>query len=321
MRAANIFDRSRLALEPISNRKSDLDIGSIKELEPARDFFPELKDMAKRINTAREKKAPVILMAGGHVIRSGVQKYIIDLIEKGFITAFATNGACVIHDFEFALAGETTENVARYISEGRFGLWTETGMLNDIVSEGWRSGMGLGEAVGKAIEEGERFTHKDISVFAACYRAGVTATAHVGIGYDIVHEHPNCDGAAYGATSYTDFLKFASEVEKLNDGVVMNFGTAVMGPEVFLKALAMARNVARAKGGKIEKFSTLVCDIQPAPERWSEDPAKSDPKYYFRPIKTLLVRTVADGGESFYVRGEHGQTIPALWGELVGAVR
>jgi len=172
--------------------------------------------------------------------------------------------------------------------------------------------MGLGEAVGRVIEE-ERFPHSDISVFAAGYRLGIPMTVHTGIGYDIVHEFPNCDGAAYGAASYTDFLRFAKILQLLEGGVVMNFGSAVMAPEIFLKALSMVRNVARQEGRQICHFTTLVCDLADLPDNYREEASKDNPYYYFRPWKTMLVRTVADGGESFYVKGRHAETIPALW--------
>ena len=170
----------------------------------------------------------------------------------------------------------------------------------------------MGEAVGEGILKGN-FPYKDISLLAAGSRLKIPVTVHVGIGYDIIHEHPNCDGAATGKTSYTDFLYFSKIVEKLEGGVVMNFGSAVMAPEVYLKALSMARNVAHQQGKTIKRFTTLVCDLHDLPEDFSVEPDKNDPAYYFRPWKTMLVRTVADGGESFYVQGRHLETIPALW--------
>ena len=175
--------------------------------------------------------------------------------------------------------------------------------------------MGLGYAVGRVIQE-ERFPYHEISLLAAGYRLGIPITAHVGIGYDIVHELPNCDGAAYGATSYSDFLQFAGIMESLENGVIMNFGSAVMAPEIFLKALSMARNSARLKNRTINGFTTLVCDLVPLPSNYREEPTRDNPAYYFRPWKTMLVRTVADGGESYYVRGPHSETIPQLWDAL-----
>ncbi len=140
----------------------------------------------------------------------------------------------------------------------------------------------------------------------------------MGVGYDIIHEHPNCDGAALGAASYRDFLIFTSTVERLEGGVLLNFGSAIMGPEVYLKALSMARNVARQEGRAIRNFTTAVFDLVPIHGDHRKELPKTDPGYYFRPQKTILVRTVADGGESFYFCGEHRATLPALRRLLVG---
>ena len=134
----------------------------------------------------------------------------------------------------------------------------------------------------------------------------------MGVGYDIIHQHPNCDGAALGAASYRDFLIFTSTVERLEGGVLLNFGSAIMGPEVYLKALSMARNVARQEGRAIRNFTTAVFDLVPIRGDHRKELPKTDPGYYFRPQKTILVRTVADGGESFYFCGDHRATLPAL---------
>ena len=155
--------------------------------------------------------------------------------------------------------------------------------------------------------------HRRYSLLAAGHRLGVPVTVHVGIGYDILHEHPNCDGAALGAASYRDFLVFAQTVTRLEGGVLLNFGSAIMGPEVYLKALAMARNVALQEGRSIRKFTTAVFDLVPIGGDFRKELPKTDPGYYFRPHKTILVRTVADGGESFYFCGPHRATFPALW--------
>ncbi len=306
------FDRGLLQLAPLGNRKNDLTLSDILEIKKTFPIRSAILSVASKIIAARNHGSAVVLMMGAHVLRSGVQRYLADLMEKGYISCIAVNGAGAVHDFEFALIGATTESVACYIRDGRFGLWQETGRINDIVSEAAKSGMGLGEAVGRVIEE-ERFPHSDISVFAAGYRLGIPMTVHTGIGYDIVHEFPNCDGAAYGAASYTDFLRFAKILQLLEGGVVMNFGSAVMAPEIFLKALSMVRNVARQEGRQICHFTTLVCDLADLPDNYREEASKDNPYYYFRPWKTMLVRTVADGGESFYVKGRHAETIPALW--------
>jgi hypothetical protein len=151
-------------------------------------------------------------------------------------------------------------------------------------------------------------------VLAAGYRLQVPVTVHVGIGYDIIHEHPNCDGAALGATSYHDFLIITQTISQLEGGVVLSFGSAVMAPEVFLKALAMARNVAHQEGKEIRHFTAAVFDLVRLEGDLHQEADKHTPQYYFRPFKTLLVRTVADGGESFYFCGDHHATFPALYG-------
>jgi hypothetical protein len=153
---------------------------------------------------------------------------------------------------------------------------------------------------------------------AAGYRLRVPVTVHVGIGYDIIHEHPNADGAALGASSYRDFLIFTQSVNHLEGGVMLCFGSAVMGPEVYLKALAMARNVAHQEGRRIAQFTTAVFDLISLPDETRQEAPKVNPQYYFRPWKTILARTVADGGESFYVQGDHRQTLPAIYQAAVG---
>jgi hypothetical protein len=267
--------------------------------------------LAERLVAAKKSGTARILVMGAHVLRAGVQRHLIDLMERGLIDHIALNGAGPIHDWEFALVGATTESVARYVRTGEFGLWQETGKLNDAIAAGVPQGMGIGEATGKAIADGP-FPHKEISVLAAAYRLRVPVTVHIGIGYDIIHEHPNCDGAALGMASYTDFLVFAHTCTRLEGGVMLNFGSAVMGPEVYLKALTMARNVAHQDGKKIAHFTTAVFDLIPLDGDTRQQAPKTDPRYYYRPWKTILVRTVAEGGESFYIAGDHRQTVPAL---------
>ncbi|WP_421900010.1 hypothetical protein [Maridesulfovibrio sp.] len=307
------FDRNKLKVLPLAERKSLIDTGLIEALKPCAEVHPSLEAVAKELAAARDKSSARVLMIGAHVIRSGMQRYLFDLMEKGLINCIAVNGACVIHDFEFALLGQTTECVATYISNGQFGLWQETGQLNEIISKGNAQGLGFGEAVGKYISE-NKLPHAEISIFAKAYELGIPVTVHAGIGYDIIHEHPNCDGAVIGEASYRDFLIFAAQLEALEHGVVMNFGSAIMAPEIYLKTLAMVRNAAaNSNAGAIRNFTTLVCDLHDLPEKVGTEAPKNDAQYYFRPWKTMLVRTVADGGRSFYVRGFHNQTIPQLW--------
>ncbi|MBF0458310.1 MAG: hypothetical protein HQK99_10490 [Nitrospirae bacterium] len=309
-----MFDRRRLQLLPLSGRVHDMSSDSIMPLTPC--GSGRLIEAARDIISARQKSSPVILMMGAHVIRSGVQRYLIDMMENGYISCIAVNGACVIHDYELALIGATTESVSLYIMDGRFGLWKETGQINDIINRSYEEDKttGLGEAIGRAICEGG-FPHKDISLLAAAYRLKIPVTVHVGIGYDIIHEHPNCDGAATGALSYNDFLRFVSVVEGLQGGVLMSFGSAVMAPEVFLKALSMARNAASRDNLSIDTFTTVVCDLHDIADI-AVEPPKDCAAYYYRPLKTLLQRTVAGGGKSCYIKASHKEAIPALWSAL-----
>ncbi len=308
------FDRSRLLIKPLAERQHDLHLDRWLALtDPTPPFdHPDLPAVAARLAAAKSAGAARILMMGAHVLRGGVNRHIIDLVERGFIDHIAMNGAGAIHDYEVARFGATTESVDRYIRTGEFGLWRETGELNDWIREAAAESLGLGENVGRRIDASD-YPHRDLSVFAAAWRARVPVTVHVGIGYDIIHEHPNCDGAALGAASYFDFLIFARTVQRLEGGVLLNFGSAIMGPEVYLKALAMARNVAHQGGRSIRQFTTAVFDLVPILGDHRKELPKTDPGYYFRPHKTMLVRTVADGGESFYFRGEHRATLPALW--------
>jgi hypothetical protein len=307
------FDRSRLLIKPLAERTHDLHLDRWLALEDATPPFshPDLAAVAGRLEKARTSGSARILMMGAHVLRAGVNRHIIDLMERGAVDHIAMNGAGAIHDYELARIGATTESVNRYIRTGEFGLWRETGELNDWIREAAEQSFGLGENVGRRIQSSD-FPHRDLSVFAAAYRLGVPVTVHVGIGYDIIHEHPNCDGAALGAASYRDFLIFARTVERLEGGVLLNFGSAIMGPEVYLKALSMARNVALQEGRSIRRFATAVFDMVPIHGDPHRELPKTDPGYYFRPHKTILVRTVADGGESFYVSGDHRATLPAL---------
>ncbi|MEO8657283.1 MAG: hypothetical protein ABI693_02375 [Bryobacteraceae bacterium] len=307
------FDRARLLVKPLAERTNDLPLGRWMSLDDEAPAFthPDLPEIARTLAAARTAGTARILMMGAHLLRAGTNRHIIDLMERGLIDHIAMNGAGAIHDYELARIGATTESVARYIASGEFGLWTETGELNDWIAEAARLNLGLGENVGSRIAASD-FPHRDLSVLAAAYRLSVPVTIHVGIGYDILHEHPNCDGAALGQASYTDFLIFANTVERLESGILLSFGSAIMAPEVYLKALAMSRNVAHQQGRSIRDFTTAVFDMVPIQGDIHRELPKSDPGYYFRPHKTMLVRTVADGGRSFYVCGDHRATFPAL---------
>lgn len=308
-----LFDRSRLQIKPLAQRRHDLDLSVLLPVDgPLSEYAnPALPILGGKLVEAKKQGAARIALMGAHVLRAGVSLHLIDLMRRGYISHLAMNGAGPIHDWELALIGATTESVARYIQTGEFGLWQETGRMNDAIVRGAKQGLGLGEALGRAILEGD-FPNKQVSILAQALQLGVPVTVHVGVGYDIIHEHPNCDGAALGLTSYRDFLIFTHGVTGLEGGVLLSLGSAVMGPEVYLKALAMARNVAHQENRVIKRFTTGVFDLLPLTGDIHQQAAKTDPRYYYRPWKTILVRTVADGGESHYIQGDHRDTIPHL---------
>lgn len=311
------FDRSKLQLKPLSERVNDLNLSVM--LYPDSPYekivSANIDFLAKKILMAHADNAPVVLMLGAHVLRRGNSPLLIDLMKRGFVNHICLNGAGAIHDYEFALIGETTESVARYISEGHFGLWKETGRINDAMVIAQQQGIGLGEALGKIIADGD-FPNKEISLLAQAYQLQVPLTVHISIGQDIIHEHPNLDAAALGSSSYTDFLVFTETISRLEGGVLLNIGSAVMGPEVYLKALAMARNVAHQNEKEIAHFTTGVFDLHDL-ENYRTEAPRGSAIYYYRPYKTILVRTVQDGGESVYVQGDHRVTVPNLYHRII----
>jgi hypothetical protein len=314
-----LFDRGQMALGNVAERGHELVAERCKLLESHFKAYghPEFDELVDHIVDARRNRRPVILMMGAHALKLGLSRYLVDLIERGLVTHLATNGAGIIHDFELAAGGGTSEDVSKWIQRGQFGLWRETSRLNDIIFQAANRGEGLGEAVGRTIEE-DGLPYRHLSIAAAGWRAGVPITSHVGIGSDIIHSHPNCDGAALGAASYTDFLIFVESVARLQGGVFLNVGSAVTGPEVYLKALSMARNVASQRGQLINDFTTAVFDLVELPADFRNGPpAKTHPQYYYRPWKTILVRTVADGGRSYYFSGDLSSSIPTLWNRVV----
>ncbi|MCY2995252.1 MAG: hypothetical protein NTY19_46430 [Planctomycetota bacterium] len=310
------FDLAQLHIQPLAERQHDVRHESLLELDAVPPLLDEanmqtLATLGQRLVQARQRQAASLMLMGAHVIRAGVARQLIDLMQRGLITHVGLNGAGAIHDYELARIGATCESVARYIRTGEFGLWRESAEINDIVRAGAADGFGFGEAVGRAILASD-FPHRDTSVLAAGARLGVPVTVHIGIGYDIIHEHPNFDPAASATASYRDFLTVCDTVSKLDGGVFLCYGSAVMGPEVYLKAISMARNVAHQQGRRIARFTTAAFDLLPLSGDFRHEAPKSDPRYYYRPWKTVLVRTVADGGESFYVCGDHRQTLPHL---------
>lgn len=262
---------------------------SLPEILRAKDF----KAVVAAIDAAKRKDKPVIFMMGAHVIKCGLGPLVIDLLRKNVITAVAFNGACLIHDFEIAYQGATSEDVGEALKDGSFGMGRETAeFINHAINAGVKEGLGLGESVGRAIAK-ENLKHKDYSILYSCYKEGIASCVHVAIGTDIIHQHPSFSGAACGEGSQRDFLKLVEAVIKIgNGGVVLNFGSNVILPEVFLKALNLSRNL----GYKVSNFVT----------------ANFDMVYHYRPAVNVVGRPTQDSGKGYYIIGHHEIMLPLL---------
>jgi len=304
------IDFSKIKTYPISIRKNLVTLKDIINPEAPPPTFEnkDLVSVAENIVAARVEGRPVVWMMGAHVIKCGLSLIIIDLMKRGVITHLASNGAAAIHDFEIALIGETSEDVATSIEDGTFGMANETGLLmNTAIQRGVHEGLGFGESLGKMIAEDELFKFRKYSVLYNAYTLGIPFTVHVAIGTDIIHQHPKCNFAALGEATGCDFKKFTAAVSQLEGGVFLNFGSAVIGPEVFLKALSISRNL----GFKVERFTTANFDIKPIGDYWR--PRKKDePDYYYRPLKNIVIRPPSKGGRGFHISGDHLVTVPKL---------
>jgi len=268
---------------------------SLPQVLKARDF----RHVVAAIVSAKKKKKPVIFMLGAHVIKCGLSPIVIDLINRGIIDCIALNGAGIIHDFEIAFQGKTSEDVERAIRDGSFGMAQETaGFINDAIKAGIKSDLGVGKSMGKAIDQDNRLPYKNLSILHTAYKKGITVSVHVAIGTDIVHQHLSCNGAAVGQASLKDFHNFIAEVSKLGDGgVLINFGSAVILPEVFLKALTVARNL----GYKVKNFTT----------------ANFDMIYHYRPEQNIVRRPTQDSGKGYYIIGHHEIMLPLLASAII----
>ena len=301
------------------NRTNLVRIDNLKNLTdpvPAWDQegFDQLVD---RIVEARKNGRPVIWSQGAHVIKCGLSRYVIDLIRRGVITHVAGNGACSIHDFELCYLGGTSEHVPTAIEDGSFGMWEETGLwMNEALIEGARRGWGYGESLARYMDRhAERFPHTDDCVLYQAYKRGVPATYHIALGTDIIHQHPRCDFAAIGQTSGTDFHRYCDSVSQLEGGVFLNFGSAVIGPEVFLKALSISRNLGYPTF-RITTANFDLIDLGDYRSRIGYD----DPHYYYRPRKNIVNRPVSRGGMGWHFTGDHQLTIPNLRRRVVRAL-
>ena len=264
-------------------------LASLPKILKAPDFLALVDDIV----AAYRNEKPVIVMMGGHVIKCGLSPLLIALAKLGVITGFAFNGASSIHDFEIALIGETSEDVSAYLQTGKFGMWEETGQLmNTAIQRAADTGMGMGEALGNQLIEMDA-PYNTYSLLVAGVQDDVPITVHVAIGTDIIHQHPSANGAAIGAASFTDFQLLTALVTDLEGGgVVLNLGSAVILPEVFLKALTIARNL----GHTVSHFTA----------------ANFDMNQQYRPVENVVKRPTEMGGKGYTFTGHHELMIPLL---------
>ena len=298
------FDLSGLQSYPLASRPSKVRVADFARPDAARglgaaiDALPDLlgaadlKAVAAAIRAARAADRPVIWGLGAHVIKTGLSPILVDLMERGFVSALALNGAGVIHDFEIALGGSTSEDVDAALGPGRFGMAEETGtLLNGAINDGVARSLGLGQAVCEYLAA-SRPPHAAVSLLATAARLEVPVTVHVAIGTDIIHMHPAASGAALGEGSLRDFRYFVSNVAHLAGGVFLNCGSAVILPEVFLKAVALVRN----RGLSLDGLTTVNLDFL---------------KHY-RPLTNVVSRPTAGVGRGYSLVGHHEILIPLL---------
>lgn len=260
----------------------------------------DLRDLQSRILKARDEGRSVVVMLGAHVVKCGLSPVLIDLIDRGIVTAIAMNGAGAVHDFEIAFFGETSEEVEGGLPEGSFGMSEETGsMMNRVIRDAADSWTGMGEAIGSyIISEKPRF--RGYSVLASAVEKDIPVTVHVAIGTDVIHPHPSCDGGAVGATTHEDFRRFCGVVSGLEGGVILNLGSAVILPEIFLKAISVARNL----GHDVSDFTAADFDMI----------------RHYRPMKNVVERPTSGGGKGFSFTGHHEIMVPLLAAGLVAGL-
>jgi hypothetical protein len=253
------------------------------------------------VSAARQKRA-VVLMLGGHIVKTGLTPLINELMDRSVITHLAMNGSAAIHDYEIARFGATSEDVARGLVDGTFGMAEETGRgMNEAFIAGTENEWGMGEALGRALEKLE-LSNSGLSMLLCAQRRGIPCTVHAAIGAEIVHQHPAASGAAIGETSHRDFRRLAASLPSLHDGgVVLNLGSAVIMPEVFLKALTIARNL---NAGKPTGFTT--CDL--------------DMQRHYRPRVNVVERPTQSSGKGYEITGHHEIMVPLLAWAVIEAI-
>ena len=271
-------------------------VRSLPDVLKARDF----RSVVDAVVRAASAKRAVIVMLGGHVVKTGIGPLLVDLMRRGVVTDIAMNGSAAIHDYEIARFGSTSEDVAAGLRDGTFGMAEETGRgLNEAFTAGMANGWGMGESAARALEALPSLAHPELSLLLQARKLGVGVTVHAALGAEIIHQHPAADGAAIGDTSHRDFRRLAASLERLHDGgVVLNLGSAVIMPEVFLKALSVARNL---NAGRPTDFVT--CDI--------------DMQRHYRPHVNVVQRPTLEGGAGYELTGHHEIMLPLLTWAIV----
>jgi len=293
-RRPNKVAAAEFASPPGKDRSFSAFLHSLPDVLVARDFLRVVSAIA----SAKKHARAVIVMLGGHIVKTGLAPLLIDLMNRGVITHLAMNGSAAIHDYEIARFGATSEDVARGLVDGTFGMAEETGRgMNQAFTAGMKNGWGMGEALARALEEEDTLSNPELSVLLSAFRLGIPCTVHAALGAEIIHQHPATNGAAIGDTSHRDFRRLAASLPALHDGgVVLNLGSAVIMPEVFLKALTIARNLS---GGKPTGFTT--CDL--------------DMQRHYRPRVNVVQRPTAGSGKGYEITGHHEIMVPLLvWG-------
>ena len=287
---------AEFAHPPGEDRSFRAFLDSLPDVLVARDFRAVIDALA----TATQRKRGVVVMLGGHVVKTGLAPLLIDLMRRGVITHLAMNGSAAIHDYEVARFGATSEDVAVGLRDGTFGMADETGReMNQAFVNGMRNSQGMGESLGRALDAQPKLSNPELSLLLNAFRLGVPATVHAALGAEIIHQHPEANGAAIGDTSHRDFRRLAASLSQIDDGgVVLNLGSAVIMPEVFLKALTIARNL---DAGKPRNFVTVDLDMQ----------------RHYRPRMNVVQRPTLEGGKGYEITGHHEVMVPLLvWGLL-----
>ena len=317
VKTKGLLDFENIKTFPVKDRHNLVTIDNMRRVdndvvEPW--FDDDFDELIEQIVMARKNGRPVIFSMGAHVIKNRLSDYLIDMIKRGFITHIAGNGAGSIHDFELAFVGGTSEDVPTAIEDGSFGMWEETGgWMNEALQEGAKHNLGYGESLAVYIDyHPERFPYKDDCVLYQAYKHGIPATYHIALGTDIIHQHPSVDFATIGKCSGIDFQKICHSVSQLDGGVYLNFGSGVIGPEVFLKALSISRNL----GYDVFKITTANFDLIDLGDYRSKI-GYDDPLYYYRPRKNIVNRPTSVGGQGWHFCVDHQVSIPNLRNKLV----